>query len=77
MSETEYFPITSVCRDDIKVMFDKEHHEAIDLIPDHEMKHLASKLADHLVGHGGYWEVLEVRGKDLIDQYRPNLEEST
>lgn len=36
-----------------------EMWKVIEAIPEGEMSHLASKLQDQLVEHGGYWDFLE------------------
>ena len=58
---TEFYPITSVCKDDIFHVFsdDNEAKEAITKMDDGDMETLASKLADDYCDQL-YWDSLQV-----------------
>ena len=58
---TEFYPITSVCKDDIFHVFgnDSEAKEAITKMDDGDMETLASKLADDYCNQL-YWDSLKV-----------------
>ena len=59
--DREFFPITSVCKDDIFHVFgdDNEAKEAITKMDDGDMETLASKLADDYCDQL-YWDSLKV-----------------
>ena len=57
--DTEFYPITSVCKDDIFHIFedDVQAQEAIKKMDDEDLKHLATKLGDDYCEQL-YWESL-------------------
>jgi len=67
MSGTEWwqkpFPITSVCREDLRRFFSQEEIENFD---DGDMEYLASKMSDAYCDCG-YWDDLEIIGRYILD----------
>lgn len=57
------FPITSVCREDLKEHFTKEEIEKFD---DGDMEHLASKMADAYCD-SGFWVDIEIIARHILD----------
>jgi hypothetical protein len=58
------FPITSVCREDLKRYFTEEE---IDRLDDADMRYLARKMADAYCEQG-FWIDLEILGRYLINE---------
>lgn len=61
IQDREFFPITSVCKDDIFHAFgdDKEAKKAIEKMDEGDMETLASKLADDYCDQL-YWDSLKI-----------------
>ena len=63
------FPITSVCRADLREFFtDKQ----IDSLEDWEMEEIASKMGDAYCDIG-FWIDLEIIAKDILDGKEVNI----
>ena len=66
---TEFFGVTSVCREDIKHQLPELSTEIVDGITDGEMEWIASKMGDaYCDGGGGYWSDLEFFVELLIER---------
>ena len=63
--QTEFFPITSVCREDIENILKIKD---VDL-EDFEMKYIARKMADDYIEQL-YWSSLKYIAQDYIDNVR-------
>ena len=73
------FPITSVCKDDMRELFE-QHEDDVDLplklemikkFTEEDMKWLASKMADAYC-NCCFWDVLEDRTEHMIREKRGN-----
>lgn len=65
MNQKEYFPITSVSRDDLKTVYPKSDHEKIDNLSDEEMAWLARKMAEDYCNQL-FWDSLKIISQELI-----------
>lgn len=61
------FPITSVCREDIRGYWEEERGKKLEGLPtDDEMKQIARKMADQYCEYGGYWDSLAELTKTYV-----------